>query len=61
MTFEKPLRRLFVVGLKPSGSYVIGTGRRETQEKRADPGGIVEIAFPSGFRGALRIQEPPGH
>lgn len=53
--FEKQVARLFLVGLKPRGRYRIAAGSRE-REETADAGGIVELEFPDGFRGTIRLR-----
>lgn len=58
-TFTGDFRRLFLVGLKPSRTYLLEPDHREMQEERADPGGIIGLEFPVGFRGAIRIREAP--
>jgi hypothetical protein len=57
--FNEPFKKLFLVGLKPSRTYLLEVDGREMQEERTDPGGIIELVFPAGFRGAVRIREAP--
>jgi hypothetical protein len=58
-SFEGDFQRLFLVGLKPSHTYLLEPDHREIEEERADPGGIIELVFPAGFHGAIRIREAP--
>jgi hypothetical protein len=60
-SFDGAFRRLFLVGLKPSHTYLLEPDHREMEEERADPGGILGLDFPSGFHGAIRIREAPAH
>jgi hypothetical protein len=55
--FDAPLKRLFLVGLRPSRAYLLEIDGREMQEEQTDPGGIIELEFPYEFRGAIRIRE----
>jgi hypothetical protein len=55
--FGTRLTRLFLVGLRPSRTYRIEIDSREMQEERTDAGGIIELEFSAGFRGAIRIRE----
>jgi hypothetical protein len=55
--FNTRLTRLFLVGLQPSRTYRIEIDSREMQEERTDAGGTIELEFPAGFRGAIRIRE----
>ena len=58
-SFTGDFRRLFLVGLKPSRTYLLEPDHREMQEERSDPGGIIGLEFPAGFRGAIRIRQAP--
>jgi len=51
--------RVFVVGLAPSGVYLVTAG--EKSEQRADPGGIIELRLPRGFRGRVRLRSAGEH
>ncbi|MGE5645176.1 MAG: hypothetical protein ACM336_05230 [Acidobacteriota bacterium] len=55
--FDKPLKRLFLVGLLPGRTYLIEIDGHEMQEERAGPGGIIGLDFSYEFRGAVRIRE----
>ncbi len=55
--FESPLERLFLVGLRPRRQIVIEPDHHELMEQRADPGGIVQVEFPNGFKGSIRVRE----
>jgi len=48
---------IFLVGLKPRRPYALELEQREMQEDYADPGGVIALDFPSGFRGAIRVRE----
>jgi hypothetical protein len=47
---------VYVVGLAPSQTYDIEPDAEELHEARTDPGGILELKFPSGFSGGIRLR-----
>ena len=57
LAFDSSVETIFLVGLRPGHAYRLDTGHRKAREERADPGGIVELDFPDGFRGAIRVSE----
>ena len=52
---------VYVVGLAPSQAYDVEPDAQELFEARTDPGGILELKFPNGFSGGIRIRRvaPP--
>jgi hypothetical protein len=57
LVFDSPVERVFLVGLRPGRAYRARMERHKTREERADSGGIVEMEFPEGYRGALWLNE----
>jgi hypothetical protein len=47
-------QRVFVVGLAPSREYEVQARKKSRQ--RSDPGGILEVALPEGYRGGVRLR-----
>jgi hypothetical protein len=47
---------VYVVGLAPSQTYDVEPDAEELHEARTDPGGILELKFPSGFSGGIRLR-----
>jgi hypothetical protein len=47
--------RVFVVGLAPSRVYTV-TAAGKKSERRADPGGILEVELPRDFQGRVRLR-----
>jgi hypothetical protein len=50
-------KSVFVLGLKPSRVYEVEPDGYELCVERSDPGGILELKFPNGFRGGIRLKE----
>jgi hypothetical protein len=48
---------VYVVGLAPAQSYDVEPDAEEMHEARTDPGGILELKFPSGFTGGIRMRQ----
>ncbi len=48
---------VFVVGLKPFGRYDVEVDDEEMREERAGRDGILELKFPAGLRGGVRLRE----
>jgi hypothetical protein len=57
LAFDSPVDTIFLVGLQPGRAYRLDIDHRKTREERADPGGIVELDFSDGFRGAVRVRD----
>ncbi len=55
LSFEHPVTRVFLVGLKPRTRYRLALGRSERDE-RSDPGGIIELELPQEFQGTIRLR-----
>ncbi len=47
---------VYIVGLAPSRDYDVEPDDREMQQARSDPGGIIELNFPTGFHGGIRLK-----
>jgi hypothetical protein len=60
VTIGSSATRIFLVGLQPGRQYELRIEGHKRAE-RADPGGVVELQFTEGFRGAIRIREMPPH
>jgi hypothetical protein len=58
LVFDNAVNIIFLVGLRSGHVYRLDLGHHKTREERADPGGIVELEFPGGFQGAVRVNEP---
>jgi len=58
-TVQEDVRTVYVVGLPPSRAYNVEPDWHEMLEARTDPGGVLELGFPHGFRGFVRIQPAP--
>jgi hypothetical protein len=55
-TIKDEARTVFVVGLAPSRAYDVEPDAQELHQARTDPGGILELKFPAGFSGGIRIR-----
>lgn len=49
------VKTVYVVGLASSQDYRVEPDFHEMHEARTDPGGVLEIVFPNGFHGAIRV------
>ncbi|MGE5568569.1 MAG: hypothetical protein ACM3S5_05970 [Rhodospirillales bacterium] len=55
-TVKEEAVTVYVVGLEPSRAYGVEPDDQEMHEAISDPGGIVELNFPTGFRGGIRLK-----
>jgi hypothetical protein len=58
LTVKLEATTVYIVGLSPSRAYDIESDNHEMHEARSDPGGIVELKFPNGFAGGVRVKLP---
>jgi hypothetical protein len=56
---KEEARTVFILGLAPSRSYDVEPDAEEMLQARTDPGGILELKFPGGFSGGIRIRQTP--
>ncbi len=56
ITVKQEAKTVFVLGLEPSRAYQVEPDWREMREERTDRGGILELTFPEGFDGAIRLK-----
>jgi hypothetical protein len=56
-TVKDEARTVFVLGLAPSRAYDVEPDSEEMHQARTDPGGILELRFPGGFSGGIRIRQ----
>jgi hypothetical protein len=56
-TLKSEATTVYIVGLAPSRDYDVEPDDQEMHEARSDPGGIVELSFPTGFRGGIRLRQ----
>lgn len=54
---DEAAKHVYLVGLEPRRSYLLEIEQREMQEEVSDPGGVIALDFPAGFRGAIRVRE----
>jgi hypothetical protein len=47
---------VYIVGLAPSRVYDVEPDDQELHEAKSDPGGIIELKFPTGFCGGIRLK-----
>jgi hypothetical protein len=47
---------VYLVGLPPRRVFKVEPADREMHEQRTDPGGVLALEFPTGFRGGLTIR-----
>jgi hypothetical protein len=52
---EEDVKTVYVVGLTPSRAYKVEPELHELHEAWTDPGGVLDVEFPNGFRGAIWI------
>ncbi len=55
-TLKSEATTVYIVGLAPSRAYDVEPDDQEMHEARSDPGGIIELKFPTGFRGGIRLK-----
>ncbi|HPQ14908.1 MAG TPA: hypothetical protein PLP04_06755, partial [Bryobacteraceae bacterium] len=55
-TVKEEAVTVYVVGLEPSRAYGVEPDDQEMHEAISDPGGIIELQFPTGFRGGIRLK-----
>ncbi len=55
-TVKSEATTVYVVGLAPTRDYDVEPDHREMHEARSDPGGIIELRFPTGFVGGVRVK-----
>ena len=56
-TIQEEATTVFILGLAPSRAYDVEPDAEEMHQARSDPGGILELKFPGGFRGGIRIRK----
>ena len=56
-TVQEQATTAFILGLAPSCAYDVEPDAEEMHQARSDPGGILELKFPGGFRGGIRIRK----